>query len=169
MLAFAFDRPVAPLDTNVARVLDRALGPLPAAPRARQAAADGYVPATASASWSHALMDIGATICVARGPHCEACPVRMWCRARVSGDPRTAPVDRGLPRQKTPRFTTTTRWLRGRILDRLRDAPEGEWVLFGEALGNHAAATVNAELTRLQGDGLLELDSARRARLVSSP
>ena len=165
VLAFAFDRPIAPLDTNVQRVLDRALGPLPTAARPRQAAADDFVAAPHPAAWSHALMDIGATICIARDPRCDACPIRTLCAWHAT--PRAVAPGRRSPSARP--FVSTTRWLRGRILDRLRDAPDGEWVDFAGSIGIHPTAAVTLELARLQAEGLLELDRLPRARLVSSP
>ena len=162
---FAFDQPVAPLDTNIRRVLDRALGPLPESPNARQSAADGFVPNGSAATWGHALMDLGATICVARSPRCDACPIRTWCVARAT---RTDPWQRRGGKPTKP-FPTTTRWLRGRILDRLRDAPDGAWIHFGEAIGTHDHEAVFSELGRMSADGLLEIGpTGGDARLVSS-
>ena len=171
VLAFAFDRPVAPLDTNVRRVLERALGPLPAAPGALQSTADGFVPDAAAAAWSHALMDLGATICVARTPRCDACPIRTMCRSIRSG--ATSTFDRARARpggsaRKKP-FPATPRWLRGRILDRLRDAPDDAWVAFGDAIGTHPPGAVTVEICRMATEGMLESTAAgESARLVAS-
>ncbi len=182
VLAFAFGRPVAPLDTNVRRVLDRALGPLPTVVTALQSAADGFVPAAAPAAWSHALMDIGATMCVARSPRCDACPMRAWCRtataARSSSEQSKADpsarsrrgTPRGMPSHRvSPRFASTTRWLRGRILDRLRDAPEAAWTEIAGPIGEHPAKSVRAALVALASEGLIERDgsAAGRVRLLS--
>jgi A/G-specific adenine glycosylase len=165
VLTFAFDQPIAPLDTNIRRVLDRALGPLPASLAARQSAADGLVPNGSAAEWGHALMDLGATICVARSPRCDACPIRPWCVARA----RQADPWRGRGARPATPFPATTRWLRGRILDRLRDGPDGAWVRFDEAIGTHAHQAVVAELGRMSADGLLEVGPrAGDARLESS-
>jgi len=165
VLVYAFDRPIAALDTNVRRVLERALGPLPAAPKALQSTADGFVPEAAPAAWSHALMDLGATTCVARSPRCDTCPIRDWCVARSSG---TDPWQQRRPRTHAA-FPSTSRWLRGRILDRLRDEPDGAWVVFGPPIGTHSGVAVRAELTRMSSEGLLELSqSTNQARLVSS-
>ena len=60
---FAFERPVLPVDVNVRRVLDRTGG--------------SFGPASA-----HALMDLGATVCLARIPRCEACPLAARCPSR---------------------------------------------------------------------------------------
>ncbi len=171
VLAFAFGRPVAPLDTNIRRVLDRALGQLPINARALQATADGLVPAIYAAAWSHALMDLGATICGPREPRCDACPIQALCRAssrRAAGG--TAPAS-GLQRHRgspAPSFPSTTRWLRGRILDRLRDAPDEAWVTFNRPVGEHALDVVLLQIDRLAAEGMLELGRRRGScRLVA--
>jgi hypothetical protein len=59
------------------------------------------------------------------------------------------------------RFESTKRWLRGRILDQLRDAED--WVTFDGPIGAHDAASVRESVTRLASEGMLELvdDRAR--------
>lgn len=171
VLAFAFDRPVAPLDTNIRRVLDRAIGPLPTAPKMLQSTADGLVPDHAAADWAHALMDLGATICVARAPRCDACPISAWCRTTQTGSRAVNVGSASRPKtaiRSTP-FPSTSRWLRGRILDRLRDAPDGAWVALTDAIGTHPPTAVLAEVRRMSGEGLLETDATTQcARLASS-
>jgi A/G-specific adenine glycosylase len=173
VLAFAFGGPVAPLDTNIRRVLDRAFGPLPTAARALQAAADGLVPPSGAAAWSHALMDLGATICSPRKPRCAVCPIQPWCRTstgRSAAATATAASGSQPPRRAPrPAFPSTTRWLRGRILDCLRDAPDHAWMSFTGPLGEHALAAVLVQIDRLARDGMLELGSRRgTCRLVAS-
>jgi A/G-specific adenine glycosylase len=167
VLVFAFGRPVATLDTNVRRVLDRAVGPLPSSPRAMQAAADEFVPPNAAAAWSHALMDIGATTCGPREPRCDACPLRTWCRTASGGPTGVTTVRVRTPngsRRSTQAFPGTTRWLRGRILDRLRDAPDGAWLTLDGPLGTHDVAAVRRQLTNLAADRLIELNMTDPAR-----
>lgn len=83
---FAYERRALPVDTNVARVLARAFGmanPDTAPARRRlERLADRLLPRTGKAAWAfnQALMDLGAAICGARKPNCEACPVRAQCR-----------------------------------------------------------------------------------------
>jgi A/G-specific adenine glycosylase len=60
---FAFDEPVLPVDTNVRRVLERTGGE--------------FGPESAAA-----LMDLGATVCLARIPRCGACPLAGGCPSR---------------------------------------------------------------------------------------
>src|SRR6266403_1274777 len=81
-LAFGADVPA--VDTNAARVLARVFavrGRRKSAPRERRvwALAAALVPRGRSADWNQALMDLGATYCVARRPRCGVCPVRRHC------------------------------------------------------------------------------------------
>jgi A/G-specific adenine glycosylase len=162
VLAIAFGRPVAALDVNIRRVIGRAFLAAPSLARELQGAADALVPPAHAAAWTHALMDIGAAFCRPSNPRCDACPLQSACLfAAQRGDPRTgrAPI-----RAAATPFPATTRWLRGRILDRLRDAPSGEWVAFAEAMGVHDRSTVEASVGRLAAEGLIELVDGR-ARL----
>ena len=90
VLSIAYDRPLAALDGNVARVLSR-MEALPLAvkrprdARAMWARAEALVDATAPGDWNQALMELGATVCTPRAPRCESCPVRRWCRALALG------------------------------------------------------------------------------------
>ena len=170
VLAIAFDRPVAALDTNIRRVVTRAfVGSEPIVPpRELQSLADGFVPRGHAAAWTHALMDVGAAFCRKRDPRCGACPLASSCRYLAAGRPRIG-ATRLRPTAAKP-FPATTRWLRGRILDRLRDAPDGAWIELSEPIGEHDAHRVATELRNLEHDGLLELDgSGIRARLRIGP
>src|SRR6266545_4359806 len=60
---FAFDSAVLPVDTNVRRVQER-------------------TGASFSAASAHALMDLGATVCLARVPRCGICPLAARCPSR---------------------------------------------------------------------------------------
>jgi hypothetical protein len=59
-----------------------------------------------------------------------------------------------------PRFAATSRWLRGRILDRLREVEGAGWVVVEAPIGGHDRAAIVAALERLASEGLLELDPA---------
>jgi A/G-specific adenine glycosylase len=163
LAALAFGQRFGAVDTNVRRVLGRALFDGPPAVRNLQEAADAIAPADRPGEWTHALMDVGATFCKPRNPHCIECPVRPWCRyaaraASRAGDGGAAaalPVSPGAAR--APRFESTSRWLRGRILDRLRDAPHGAWVRFEAPIGTHPTSVVLVAIGRLAGERLLEL------------
>ncbi len=79
---FAYERPAATVDTNVARVLVRWFGRR-RKPAALRALALRLPPRGSSgAAWrfNQALMELGALVCTARAPKCGECPVRRDCR-----------------------------------------------------------------------------------------
>jgi A/G-specific adenine glycosylase len=83
---FAFEQDVAFIDTNIRRVLRRALfGPDDAtpAPTERELLAAGHalVPPGQGWAWNQAIMELGALICTAAAPACRRCPLRTDCRA----------------------------------------------------------------------------------------
>ena len=167
--AIAFGTRVGAVDTNVRRVLGRVVfGDAPALSAAQmQQLADSAVPIGRPADWTHALMDIGATLCRPRSPDCGACPAQSWCRFAAESSVVSGPVPARRPRPAEPRFQTTSRWLRGRILDRLREANGQAWVRLDEPIGDHPTAVVADALKALASEGLLELDAGDpgRARL----
>jgi A/G-specific adenine glycosylase len=156
--ALAFGLPVGPMDTNVRRVLGRMTG---ADGAVLQGVADAAVPPDRTADWTHALMDLGATICRPARPRCPDCPAGPWCRSLLNGEPRSRAA-RGVAE---PAFEATSRWLRGRILDRLRDVRDDGWSAVAGPIGGHDDAAVNAALATMAAEGLIELDGAR-ARLA---
>ena len=172
--AIAFGRPVGAVDVNVRRVLSRlAAGDADdLEPTELQALADRSVPIDRSGDWTHALMDLGATLCRPRTPRCDACPVLSWCRyAAVSdvGDtttraPETA-THAARPRPVATPFASTNRWLRGRILDRLRAAPDGEWVELEAPIGGHDRDRIVTAARAMARDGVLELGPAERGAI----
>jgi len=164
VLAIAFGQPVAALDVNIRRVIGRAFIRSKPKPTELQAAADQLVPEGHAATWTHALMDIGASFCRTRDPRCSECPLRASCLYVAAPEPRSDPATRSGAKLSAP-FASTTRWLRGRILDRLRDA--SDWLVFDDAIGMHDRAAVFASLSRLSAEGMIELDHAR-ARLVDA-
>ncbi|HEV3407426.1 MAG TPA: A/G-specific adenine glycosylase [Gaiellaceae bacterium] len=104
--SFAFGERVVPVDTNVARVRDRS----------------GIVPTPESAQ---ALMDLGATVCLARVPRCAACPLARACPSRGR---RFAPL------RKQSRFEGSFRQRRGRVLRLVSAGPQPLPDLDGDAV-----------------------------------
>ncbi len=84
--SIAFGADEAAVDTNIARVLGRVFR---VRGRRGSSARSGalwrlavrLVPRGRAGDWNQALMDLGATICVARSPRCPACPVAVVCRS----------------------------------------------------------------------------------------
>jgi A/G-specific adenine glycosylase len=85
---FAFGAPVLPVDTNVRRVTERSRA--------------SFGPEAA-----HAVMDLGATICLARIPRCGACPLEPACPSQGRRYP---------PLRKQGRFEGSFRQRRSRAL-----------------------------------------------------
>jgi A/G-specific adenine glycosylase len=156
--ASAFGVPVAPLDVNVRRVIGRVVGPV-SPPRELQATADGLVTRRDPRGWLDAVMDLAATVCTPRAPNCAACPLRRMCASRGAEEWTS------FARAPTQRFESTNRWLRGRLLAAVREAPAGAWVEAPEELGEHDRAAVIAALVGLEREGFLELRDGR-ARLA---
>jgi A/G-specific adenine glycosylase len=116
---FALGEPMLPVDTNVRRVLDRTGGE--------------FGPAAAEA-----LMDLGATVCLARIPRCEVCPLAKQCPSRGR---------RYEPLRKQSRFEGSFRQRRARML---------RLVAAGRATGLDADA-----VSSLAKDGLVEITGGR--------
>jgi A/G-specific adenine glycosylase len=172
--AIAFGIPVGAVDVNVRRVLGRIAGTDAAAldAPAMQRLADESVPRDRAADWTHAVMDIGATVCRPRAPSCKACPARPWCRYASTATGRSRGVTAASRAARPPAtpFPSTNRWLRGRILDRLRAAPDGAWVRLDSSIGAHDLGRVLAAANAMAADGVVELgpddpDVGIRARL----
>jgi A/G-specific adenine glycosylase len=121
--SFAFGQRHVVLDTNVRRVLARAVRgeELPAASvsRSERELATGLLPGDdrAAAAWAVAVMELGALVCTATNPRCAACPAEDLCRWVREGRP---PYD-GPPRRGQS-YAGTDRQCRGRLLGVLRDA-----------------------------------------------
>ncbi|GAC1583098.1 MAG: A/G-specific adenine glycosylase [Candidatus Velthaea sp.] len=128
--AFAFNESDAALDTNIRRIVHRvALGlehPPLATERVLDELASASVPAGRGHDWNSAMMDLGSTVCSSRAPKCLLCPLRHACAAAPVDAVQLA-VRASEHRKRTPQealpFERTTRFLRGRIIDRLRDLP----------------------------------------------
>jgi len=120
---FAYGQRHPVVDTNVRRVVSRAVEGLPDAGPATTAAdlvamADLLPdePARAARA-SIAFMELGALICTARAPKCAVCPFEARCLWRASG----AALPEG-PSRKPQRYAGTDRQVRGLLMEVLRHA-----------------------------------------------
>jgi A/G-specific adenine glycosylase len=94
-IAFGYD--VVALDGNVRRVLARLAairGTRPRAASEKRLLEIGkvYLPLGRASEFNQALMDLGATMCTPRAPHCESCPLRRLCKACSLGLQETIPA-----------------------------------------------------------------------------
>jgi len=123
VFAFGHRHPV--LDTNVRRVLARLVGgeefPPATVVRAERERATALLPDSDSdsATWSIALMELGALVCTASRPRCAACPVADRCAWRLAG----SPAYDGPPRRGQA-WAGTDRQCRGRLMGVLRESDE---------------------------------------------
>ena len=94
--------PLAVVDTNVSRVLSRIYALKGEASRNAgrlKALAQVLLPTGKAGDWNQAMMDLGATVCLPRGPRCGECPWRRACQARKAGLQDRIP---GLPVRRRP-------------------------------------------------------------------
>ncbi|MGY1639651.1 A/G-specific adenine glycosylase [Geodermatophilus sp. SYSU D00703] len=152
---FGHGQPQPVVDTNVRRVVARLVHGRVEAGTARagdltDVAALAPADPTRAVRFSVAAMELGALVCVARTPRCEACPVRESCAWRLAG----CPASEGPP-PRVQGFAGTDRQVRGRLLDVLR-AAEGpvEALLLDDAWDDDAQRS--RCLDSLLVDGLVE-------------
>jgi A/G-specific adenine glycosylase len=120
---FGFGQRHAVLDTNVRRVLARALRghadvTTSAPSSAERTEALDLVPIEAAARHSIAVMELGALVCTARSPRCSACPLLTSCAWQQAGRPQ------GPSARRPQTYAGTDRQVRGRLLAVLRDSAE---------------------------------------------
>jgi len=120
---FAYGQRHPVVDTNVRRVVSRAVEGKPDAGPSTTAAdlvamADllPEEPARAARA-SIAFMELGALVCVARSPRCPECPFEQVCAWRLNGSPALEG-----PSRKPQRYAGTDRQVRGLLLEVLRHA-----------------------------------------------
>jgi A/G-specific adenine glycosylase len=133
VLAFAFRRRVAVLDTNVRRVLARAAEGVERPPAsvtvAERRRAEALLPddASTAATFSVSLMELGALVCTAASPRCEDCPIRTVCawesagRPAYDGPPRRGQAWNGTDRQCRGRLMAVARETSGTVSTRSMD------------------------------------------------
>jgi A/G-specific adenine glycosylase len=123
VLAFAFEADVGVVDTNVARVLSRAVAGRSLGASEAQRLADDLV--EPGRGWAHnqAMLDLGASSC-GPVPRCAGCPLARTCRWRRAGRPAPDPArsTAGVSRAQRP-FLGSDREGRGRLLTRVLDGP----------------------------------------------
>ena len=120
--SFAFGASVLAVDVNVRRVLSRR----------------GLEVAEPSPQLNQALMELGATVCTARAPRCDVCPLAEGCEGPGGA------ASRGRARA---RFEDTDRFVRGRVVAALAE---------GSSLPDVAPERLERALDGLERDGLIE-------------
>jgi len=125
--AFAYERDVAFLDTNMRRVVSRVIFGSESAPESDAIeSATALLPPGHGWIWNQALIEFGALQCTARRPACIICPLRDECAAYPTMQLALQHKSSRSNRAKSEPFESTTRYYRGRIVEALRALPEDE-------------------------------------------
>lgn len=155
VFAFGARHPV--VDTNIRRVIARAIDGLPDAPspnaRRDLPAMTALLPEDddAAARFNAGMMEVGALVCTAKAPRCDLCPVAAQCAWRRAGYPDTQVARR--PTQK--RYEGSDRQARGALLRVLRSTPHPvAAATLAEALPDDSARYGRA-IEGLMKDGLI--------------
>lgn len=98
---------------------------------------------------SAALMELGALVCTARSPDCDACPLADSCAWLAAGRPDNAPPRRA----PQPRFEGSDRQARGRVMAALRASDDALPPASVRALW-HDPAQLERAVASLISDGL---------------
>ena len=163
VLAFAFEDDAAVVDTNVGRILARAVAGRPCSAAEAQSVADALSPPGGSWRWNQGMLDLGAMICTKRRPKCDECPIAVICAWRRSGEQDDPAVGSAGVSGGQSRFEGSDRQGRGLLLAALRRGPVGH-VDLGNAMGwpsdraraiRVAASLVSDGLVRSDGDQLV--------------
>ena len=142
--AFAFGLRHPVVDTNTRRVIARAvLGqgePGPPSTARDLAAMSALLPESdaAARTFNAAAMELGATVCTARSPACDACPIASACAWRRAG----YPAYEGPRKAGQARFEGSDRQVRGLVMRELRAAHR--------PVGRHELGAVWADATQLE-------------------
>ncbi len=130
--AIAMQQHAAILDGNVKRVLAR-FHAVQGYPGATQVAktlwslAEQHTPAEDTATYTQAIMDLGATVCVRKNPACAACPLHKHCEAFAQGLVDQLPTPK--PKKNKPirqaRFFVTSLPNQATLLE--QRPPQGLW------------------------------------------
>jgi A/G-specific adenine glycosylase len=111
--SISFGLPHAVVDGNVRRVLARIANDGHAD---AQQIADRLLDRRDPARWNQAVMELGATVCLPREPHCDACPVAALCAARLAGTAPDLPLKKAKAEPEHLKRTLLVIRRQGRIL-----------------------------------------------------
>ena len=164
--AFAYGHRHPVVDTNTRRVIARAIiGQAEAAPPSRTRDLDAMAALLPdnrieASAFNAALMELGALVCTAKNPRCDACPIRNECAWRTAG----YPVYDGPRRTIQKKYEGSDRQVRGLIIAELRSAKHSVTDAEITSLWPDAAQRERA-LAGLLADGLAVAASTGRYAL----
>ncbi|HAU98741.1 MAG: HhH-GPD [Microgenomates group bacterium GW2011_GWF2_45_18] len=159
ILAFSFQHDVGVIDTNIRRIFLRVFygvefttttSTISPAQFAKEI--DNIVPHKNGDQWNQMLMDFGSLVCRSKTPQCNVCPIQNFCSANTRAkaqdfmsysvllsdqikEKRANETRSPSNHPKNPRFETTDRYFRGKIIDLLREHPH-EMQMLWETISN---------------------------------
>jgi A/G-specific adenine glycosylase len=151
--SFAWDSQAPAVDTNVRRTIERHDG-VERRPSELEARAAELVPPGRAATFNHAMMELGATVCRPRAPRCHDCPVGAGCATHAAGRP---PAARPRRRRGAERFEDSDRWARGRVVAALLAGEPPPPEISGERRERVLAALARDGLVVRTPDGSVRL------------
>ncbi len=89
--SIAFNEPIAVVDGNVERVMERLLGERHEGEKL-WACAEELLARNAPGDWNQAMMELGATVCLPAQPQCLLCAAHTWCKTRGATEPQPQPA-----------------------------------------------------------------------------
>lgn len=152
----AIPKDVPFLDTNMLRVLHRVfLGPDVPEPLAKPKEVLGLaaelVPRGNGWAWNRAVMEFGALRCTARRPGCGGCPLAKHCLSGPGILDLLSSMPRRPKRGENARYEDSNRYLRGRVLARLREETSREGTALPDLADRLREAGTHIGLPRLRG------------------
>ncbi len=168
ILSFAFDNPVAMMDTNHRRFYQRVFFGLKKKRDQYLLVKGDKIVSSFSKNkknnivsrayiWNQALMDFGSQICTTQKPGCHVCPIQKHCKAF----PRILTQKHIQVKKKSIPFKETDRYVRGRIIDALRQKNNMKIVVLEKKFPDVDPNRFQRILSRLAYDGLISLKKDR--------
>jgi A/G-specific adenine glycosylase len=135
--SISFDKPLAVVDGNVERVLQRLSGDRLTGEELWRAANE-LLDAARPGDFNQAMMELGATVCTSRAPACLTCPVVTLCQTRGELAITTQPVPQ---KKREIHYALERREAKVYLVQRARDASlmAGMWEL-PETLNRNGAS-----------------------------
>ncbi len=155
VMSFAFRKEVPMMDTNHRRLYNRVYVGIEEKKDAELLEiAEAMFPKKRAYDWNQALMDIGSEYCTSRNPTCGECPLKTWCKA-------TPAILTYVPikaKKKAIPFKDTDRYVRGRIIDTLRDKKRVSKHAISAQFSNVSKERMRSIVALLEKDGLIKTD-----------
>ncbi len=173
---FALKQRVPVVDVNIRRVLSRVVWKMRSVSDTRSEndvwdIAASILPRNAY-QWNQALMDLGSTICTARKPLCDACPVSAHCASRNmrgnvashAASKRGEPMFDGIPQRIwRGKIVETLRYLKGREHISLHNLGRS----IRRSFHRDEAPWLASVVERLRSDGLVDVRQTGRTMFIS--